>query len=228
MKIGSKIAAAMPLPSVTYMARRASPAPRKMPVVHMPTDTIGVDGSTIWRKRTDWSSVAPVAPSAAVISRRNGHTAAEIAAVVSAMNTSEAPASRAASSRLPRPSERDTSAPVGDGEADRHRDGEEQQRCGEADGRGQRLHAEQRDVEQVERIDDEDGDQPDRAGRRHDDDVAHRRARDEFGGVCRWTVTGEGRSGRSIHHRHVVSYRRARRVFRPGPLCRYAWLPASA
>ena len=43
-------------------------------------------------------------------SRRNGQTAAEIAVVVSAMNTIEAPASRAASSRLPRPSERDTSA----------------------------------------------------------------------------------------------------------------------
>ena len=110
MKIGSRIAAAMPPPSVTYMARRASPMPRKMPVVHMPSATIGVDGSTIWRKRDGRSSVSPVAPSAAVSSRRNGQTAAEIAVVVNAMNTIEAPASRAASSRLPRPSERDTSA----------------------------------------------------------------------------------------------------------------------
>ena len=110
MKIGSNIAAAMPAPSVTYMARRASPTPRKMPVVHMPSATTGVDGSTTWRKRTDNSSVSPVAPSAAVMSRRNGQTAAESTVVVTAMNTIEAPASRAASSRLPRPSERDTSA----------------------------------------------------------------------------------------------------------------------
>ena len=47
MNSGSKIAAAMPLPSVTYMARRASPTPRRMPVVHMPSAMMGKDGSTI-------------------------------------------------------------------------------------------------------------------------------------------------------------------------------------
>lgn len=71
----------------------------------------------------------------------------------------------------------------GDRQADRDRDGEEQQGRGEADRGREFLHAEQRDVEQVERIDDEDGDQPDRARAGHHHDVAHGRSGGEFRGV---------------------------------------------
>ena len=110
IRIGSRIAAAMPAPSVTYMARRASPTPRRMPVVHMPSATIGVDGTTICRKRVDSSSVWPVAPRSRTRSCRKGQTAADKAAVISPMNTSDAPPMRAASSRSPRPRQRETSA----------------------------------------------------------------------------------------------------------------------
>ena len=184
MRIGSKIAAAMPLPSVTYMARRASPTPRKMPVVHMPSATIGVDGITICRKR----STVPASRRwrrAPNISRRNGQTAAVSAVVDQRHEHHRGAGQPRGSSRLPRPSERETSAEQA---MVRPIDTEMVKNSSVAAkpiAAVERLHAEQRDVEQVERIDDEDGDQPDRAGRRHDDDMAHRRAGGEFRSVSR-------------------------------------------
>ena len=101
------------------------------------------------------------------------------------MNTIEAPASRAASSRLPRPSDRDTSAELAMVKPIATEMVKNSSVAAKPTAAVSDCDAEQRDVEQVERIDDEDRDQPDRAGRRHDDDVAHRRAGDELGGLAR-------------------------------------------
>ena len=100
------------------------------------------------------------------------------------MNTIEAPASRAASSRLPRPSARDTSAEVAMVKPIATEMVKNSSVAAKPTAAVSDCDAEQRDVEEVERIDDEDRDKADRAGRRHDDDVPHRRAGDEFGGLA--------------------------------------------
>ena len=67
----------------------------------------------------------------------------------------------------------------GDRDAERDRGHEEEERRGEADRGGKLLLAEPRDVEEIGEIDDEDGHQAHRAGRRHDHDMAQDRAFDE-------------------------------------------------
>jgi hypothetical protein len=68
-----------------------------------------------------------------------------------------------------------------DGQADRYRDLEEADGAGEADRGRDGLLTEAGDVEEVEQVDREDGDQADGAGQRHDGDVAHDRAGQEAG-----------------------------------------------
>lgn len=129
----------------------------------------------------------------------------------------------------------------GDRETDRHGKGEEHQRAGEAHGRGQFLNAEQRDVKQIERIDGEDRHQPDRAGRRHDDDVAQGRTGGEPALFVPWLgrrdaqcakplfmATNHRMRAASCHPHQEVRLMRVRRYRGFAPSCRDARIRATA
>ena len=101
------------------------------------------------------SSVSPRAPISATRSCRNGQIASQ-QEVIAAMNTSDAPPMLGRFLALAAAEAAGDKRAAGDGEADRHRNGEEQQRRGKADRRRQFLDPEQGDVKEVERVDDED------------------------------------------------------------------------
>ena len=110
MKIGSMMAAAMPAPSVTYMARLASPTARRRPDMAMPSASSGMDGSTMRRKPSATSSVRPAAPRPVRNGDRKTRQIAVSALIRAVMNTSPVAAMVRARSLSPAPSARDTRA----------------------------------------------------------------------------------------------------------------------
>ena len=91
----------------------------------------------------------------------------------------------------------------GDHQPDIDGGGEEQDDGGEAHARRQGRVAEPGDVDERQEVDEEDGDEPDGAGRRHDGDVAHGRAGDE--------TRRRGGSARAVSETPVIGPRRPRR-----------------
>ena len=65
MSSGSSTADTAPAPSVTYIARRASPSERSSAARHMPRPSGTAEGSTQRVKRSASAAVSPVAPSRA-------------------------------------------------------------------------------------------------------------------------------------------------------------------
>ena len=177
---GSHAAVSSPPESVTYMARLASPAARRTPEHAMPRPISGVVGITMSRKRHAISCVRPVAPNSVRIGReqrQRGEGEHERDRRHEHERGGREPPRFLAPPRAERARDQ-RGARDGDADPERHR--EEQHRAGIADRGRKLLLAEQRDVEQVEEIDDEDRHQADRAGRGHHHDMAHGRAVGEF------------------------------------------------
>ena len=131
----------------------------------MPSAIRTLDGRVIQEKACATDSVSGLAPRRRRTPGQSGRRSGRRPARQDAIRM--LPRRRAARpSRSPAPSARDE-RPDGDHQADIDRDGEEQDDGGEADAAGQARVAEPGDVEQREQIDDEDGDQADRAGCRH-------------------------------------------------------------
>lgn len=110
MSSGSSTAETAPAPSVTYIARRASPSERSSAARHMPRPSGTAEGNTHCVNPRASVAVSPVAPSRASSLASHGYTRATAPPMNTAMSTREAPAITLAASRSPRPSAREASA----------------------------------------------------------------------------------------------------------------------
>ena len=107
---GSNTIVAAAEPSVTYIARGASPSARSSPDRHMPAPSSGHDGNTISSSECVTSAVWPVAPSRRISGLSIGNASKANSVMTTTISASAAPANSLAWWRLPRPSARDVSA----------------------------------------------------------------------------------------------------------------------
>ena len=167
IRSGSSPAVTTPPDSVTYMARLASPTARRMPENAHPERHEEV-------RRQDDPQEALVRPAASRRSPRgasridgkSGRSTSVTAAPASTACAQAEPASRRALPASPAPSARDTSAPTAIISPTLIETAKNRTIVAKPDAGGQRRLAEPGDVEQRQEVDDEDGDEPDRARRR--------------------------------------------------------------